>query len=467
MSAMAANETGVIGNVTNHSNFYLESLHVYDYNIVPGESIKINYSVVAGNVLGEGRHLLFANATGDVKSNNLTMEVFLKNKSAIPVNLTYGHPFYLNNASNTIEYNITPGDSLVITWNVSARDFLGNWSLFTNTTSDVNSNVQNMEIVESIDPVINDIEIYPSLIYANGSVYGEVNFTDVDGGFINISFIWYNLNTSIVYAQGNFSVVAVAGVKTNVTFGNVTNITKSRGEFVALNVTVTDLLLGSDEAQDTLVVTNFQHNISFLDNVTIIDGGNLYYQVNCTDNMDSEVFNFTDNSSIVNITNDGVINHTYSNASLFYGPINVSCNDQDVLNASTVFFLSLFQSFVNGSVCAPMTEVYFVPNITKFNVSTLTLTDLNVTAENQTVCTYNVTNTLSVSGNLSVAVNASLLPSYTTCWANYTNQIVLSTSYQNLSGVNLGVNDTMSVNCTFSYDNASSGSEFEYLFRVT
>ena len=255
------------------------------------------------------------------------------------------------------------------------------------------------------------------------------------------------------------------------------------------NYTVT-----SDKSYNATINVSWFKNGVLLSNLTntTVNYGAL---VSADNNVNGSSFSVADNFTCSGTVSDGVTS-TITNSTILISnfvptdPLNLTCNSgtcPDTLADFTVaqcldstdnesdpisFFIGAFspimESLPNTTVvgkqlnidfCNGINALEFIPDLSLFNFTSLTLTELNVTATNVTTCLYNASCTYNCPINVSVVVSATSSNHNMTC-----SGVTLNTSTQRII-TNLNATSTV-FNCTMDYLNASTGYDFNITFDV-
>lgn len=161
----------------------------------------------------------------------------------------------------------------------------------------------------------------------------QINGTDVDYGFDPYETLTYTDNSSLCGMNCPELIMSNTGL-INQTFTQAGNF--------SYEINLTDYYLNYSTTIMNIEVLNnsfpfYNHSII---NLTVNETEELHYDINATD-PDGTLINFTDNVGIINITNEGLINHNYSCEDIGNYTISVTAEDQSGAQNTTTFNLEI------------------------------------------------------------------------------------------------------------------------------
>ena len=113
------------------------------------------------------------------------------------------------------------------------------------------------------------------------------------------------------------------------------------------------------------------------------------------------------------------------------------------------------------SYCENMSEILIVANISYFNYTIDTLTQYNISPQNESICGYSYSITPSKTGDINISINNSPGTNYELRY----NDVTVNTSNQTLFS-NVSTSTTYYVNVSFDYINASTGFNWRSIFSI-
>jgi len=323
-----------VGNTT----VYLAACDPEDYNLCINDSFNLevisinhwpNLSLIQNSSAAQGDLLeIFINATDEDISNELEFQITGLNCVYDPwnittvnssinatglINMTLNNSHVLcPNVTVTINDNYGGSDSQNVYFNITNRDdspIIYNLSYSTNNTHGNN--------LSSI------------ITYTNTLFTYQINGTDPDLGYDSFETISYTENSSLCGANCPTINISTSGL-INQTF------TQS-GNF-SYEINLTDYYYNYTTAiMNIEIIDNaypfYNHTII---NLTANETIEFSYKMNATDPEGTHV-NFTDNTTIFNITNEGLINHNYSCSDIGNYSVEVTITDQGGAENSTQF----------------------------------------------------------------------------------------------------------------------------------
>jgi hypothetical protein len=326
----------------NHT-VYLNVCDPVDYNLCINDSfnlevIPINQPPVLSlipNASGTQNELftLYVNATDLDESNLLTFYVNVIECGYDPWEIIQINSVH-DNATALI--NMTLNNSHILCPNITISVYDGDGgsdsqNIYLNLT-----NVNDPPVIYEMSYSLNNSHgnnLSKLVAYLNIPFTYQINGTDPDLIIDPLETLTYSDNSSLCGENCPLLIISSTGL-INQTFTQVGNF--------SYEINLTDYyMISTSEIMWIDILNNslpyFMHNIS---NLSVYDDERLYYKMNATD-PDGTPINFTDNSLIINITNEGLINHTYSCEEIGNYSIEVTITDQIGAQNSTSFNLEI------------------------------------------------------------------------------------------------------------------------------
>ena len=327
-----------IGNFT----VYINVCDPEDYSLCINDSFVLevistnhqpNLSLIQNHSGRQNQRLLFyVNATDLDESNILDFEISGLNCGYDPWNITTLNSSY--NASGIVNMTLNNSHILCPNITITINDDQGG-----SDSQNVYLNLTN----EDDTPIIYNLSYSANNSHGNNitSLYGftnvlftyQINGTDLDYGFDPYETLTYSDNSSLCGINCPALIISSTGL-INQTFTQAGNF--------SYEINLTDYYLNYTTAIMNLEIMSnafpyFNHSIV---NLTVNETEILEYKMNATD-PDGGPINFTDNVEIINITNEGLINHTYSCSDIGNYTVSVTISDEAGAQNTSTFNLEI------------------------------------------------------------------------------------------------------------------------------
>lgn len=472
------NVTVVGGNLK--FTMYFNSAH--NYAILNGTEMKANYTAIINllnlTCLGSYNILFFIaitagkNNTDNTTINQTTLKLFtscnfaskLYNNASVNISTDGNYAaLYLNGTldSNTSISGV--GSKKYLMFRLAENSNTKNVTIDRVTVFQPSTGTNSPPTVPNLgSPANNSYTQYQTLNF-------DFNVTDAESStlncilYINSSNYGSNIsvrnNTNTIIKNTNSLLNGTYYWNISCSDGSLTNwsVTRIININYTTNVTPTVNLMFPPDNNQTLNTTP-----TFIFNFT--DDRS---QANCSLWIDGTVY-FT-NMTAINNTKTIMTNTTYS-LSIATHIWYISCNDTIRRGNSSIRNITIASTqLANISISyCNLSFIQFVPNLSRYNQTTKTITQYNITPVNHTVCDFNISNSGTISSNVSVKIYPLNLTTYSsTMFVVKINGTTLSNTTWTKIITNLGAGENIVLNTTIDYVSANRSFYFNYSWNNT
>lgn len=458
-----------------YDDYYIGELHIYSIaTILPTNS---TWNVTSNNTkIGETTTIWNNGGTVNITSNLLSLTVTASEDTnmscAIDLNYNYTtmvatNSNYKSATTDTTSHSYTIYDNISIGSHCVYCSFI---DASGNEHANSSSGCLGLDYYNSAP--------YPATLNAptNGStnqattVILNVTISDLEGDSLNVSFINALANTTLFNytSQSNNSVLNYTwtGLSYNTEYNWFVNVSDPYKHTISNKWNFSTIV---DNAPSTFITSPPNETTYYAPS-----GGGIEIQFTGygTDDVNvsncslwhnaSATFSLNKTVSTTNNTNTSITS-TLNVGSFLW---NFQCTD----NISQSSFAQLNHSItiltgypaVNASLHVNISDIEFIANSTKYNISQGTITDWNVSATNASTYLWAVKNNGTVEGNFTITLMNQSSTYNITC-----NKTILIYNQAMIMDYYVGASETKYYNCSIDYNNASAEYNFTLLWGWT